>query len=191
MALLTRFKIKRLKKKLERLYAARVETGKGQLDEEIATYFTLANVYKKKKRLDPEKIYQLECYRAAAHLGDANAQYLCAKALLEKARFWDGWTKTIFGQKIHQKYADNLFSEALSYLIESEEQGHPLAKRLHGLSYIRGWGVEKNDDQGFKLIIASIEQEGAWDRATKIFEDLGLNTPEFFSKLVSHQTHHQ
>jgi TPR repeat protein len=188
MGFMQNIKKKRLKKKLEKLYAARVEQGKGNSKEEIAAYFALADIYKKNKPQDPKGIYQLECYRAAAHLGDANAQYICAKSLLEQGRFWEDWTKTLFGQKVHRTYADNLFAEALSYLLESEQQGHPLAKRLHGLSYIRGWGLHKNPDEGFRLVVESIEEEGAWDRATKIFEELGLNTPEFFSKLRSHQT---
>lgn len=183
-------KIKRLKKKLEKYYTARVEEGKGNIKDEIAHYFTLAELYKENKQQDPKGIFQLECYRAAAHLGDANAQYLCAKSLLEQGRFWDDWKKTLFGQKIHQTYADNLFAEGISYLLESEQQGHPLSKRLHGVCCIRGWGVHKNTDEGFRLVVESIEQEGAWDRATKIFEELGLNTPEFFSKLGSHQAQH-
>lgn len=176
-------KMERLKKKLQKLYAARIEGRKELSSEEIIAYFKLAEFYKKNKKYDPEGIYQLECYRAAARLGDANAQYFCGKAFLEKAHFWEKWSQSMFGAEIHRKYTADYFAEALGYLAESEEQGHPLAKRLHGLSYIRGWGVPKDVDKGFELIIASIEQEGAWNRVTKIFEQLGLNTPEFFSRL--------
>jgi TPR repeat protein len=189
MGFLRKFKINRLKKKLQKLYTERVEHGKGHLKEEIAAYFQLAQIYRKNKLYDPSGVYAMECYRAAAHLDDAQAQYLCAKWLMDKGRFWDKWAQGMFGSKIHHKYASDFFAEAIRYLIESEEQGHPIAKRLHGLAYIRGWGLPQNDEEGFKLIIASIDQENAWDRATKIFEELGLNTPEFFSKLVSHRTH--
>lgn len=187
MGFFRKFKINRLKKKLQKLQADRIEQGKSHLKEEINTYIELAKLYKKNKPGEFTEIYVMECYRAAAHLGDANGQYFCAKWLMDRARFWENWEKGLFGSKIHQKYADALFKESIQYLIEAEEQGHPLAKRLHGLAYIRGWGLLENGDEGFKLIIASIEQENSWDRATKIFEDLGLNTPEFFSKLVSHR----
>ena len=186
MAFFKKLKINRLKKKLKKLQAAR-ENGKGNLKEEIATYFALARVYEKSKKYDPADIYALECYRAAASLGDAVAQYRCAKRLIDKGRFWSEWAHGMFGSKIHQKYAEDFFAEAQTYLIESENQGHALAKRLHGLAYIHGWGLQQNKDEGFRLVLASIEEEGAWDRATKIFEEMGLDTPEFFSKLMSHR----
>ncbi len=187
MAFFEKLKIKQLQKKLKKLYAARIEDGKANLKEEISAYFELAKLYEKSKKCDPSGIYALECYRAAANLGNATAQYICAKRLIDKGCFWREWALGMFGNKVHQKYADDLFTEAQTYLTESETQGHPLAKRLHGLAYIRGWGLQQNSDEGFRLVIASIEQEGAWERATKIFEELGLNTPEFFSKLISHR----
>ncbi len=56
------------------------------------------------------------------------------------------------------------------------------------MTYIHGWGVIKNMNTGSQLVLDSIEQEKAWDRATKIFDELKLNSPEFFAALRSYQT---
>src|ERR1700722_19176028 len=146
MRFFQKFKINRLQKKIKKLQFARTEEGKGDKKEEIATYFQLAKLYKSKK-YDPHGIYELECYRAAAHLDDPNAQYLCGKRLMDKGRFWHDWTQGIFGSKIHRKYATDFFDEGLRYINEAEMHGHPLAKRLHGLAYIRGWGIQQNNDE--------------------------------------------
>lgn len=185
MEFLQKIKLKKLLKKLTKLHNSRIENGKGSITDEITAYFNLAAWYNRHKKQDPCGIFALECYRAAANLGNASAQYLCGKELMDKGCFWDKWSTGLFGNKIHQKYAADYFAEGLSYLIEAEQQEHPLAKRLHGIAYIRGWGLQPNSDEGFQLIIASLEQEKAWDRATQIFEELGLNTPEFFAKLIA------
>jgi hypothetical protein len=81
-------------------------------------------------------------------------------------------------------YAGGSFREALGFVIAAQNHGHILAKRLHGLAYINGWGLEVDRDKGFQFVVDSIEDENAWDRATKIFEEIGLNRPEFFSTMM-------
>ncbi|MBS0359714.1 MAG: hypothetical protein JSS53_10625, partial [Proteobacteria bacterium] len=107
------------------------------------------------------------------------------KRLLEKAKFWDGFKKSLFKTPIQEKYAKDFYQEAHSYLKQAEEHGYPLAIRLVGLSYINGWGFAVDQDKGFQLVVDSIEREGSWDRATQIFTELGLNKSEFFSSIMS------
>ncbi len=40
-------------------------------------------------------------------------------------------------------------------------------------------------DVGAKHLVDSIEEEGAWDKASTIFSELGLNNPAFFTKFMS------
>ena len=42
-------------------------------------------------------------------------------------------------------------------------------------------------NQGFNLVIESIEQEKSWDRIQKVFASIGMNKPEFFSELFNHR----
>src|SRR3990167_10421428 len=89
--------------------------------------------------------YILESYRAIAALNDTNAQYIVGKKLLEQGKFWDSLQKTLFSCSVHQKYAADTYKEAFVYLDSAEAGGHPLAKRLKGLAFVNGWGVEKNN----------------------------------------------
>ena len=50
---------------------------------------------------------------------------------------------------------------------------------------INGWGLDKNENEGFQLVVNSIDQEKSWDNATKILEEAGLNKPEFFNSIMS------
>jgi TPR repeat protein len=187
MNIFAKMKFKRLTKKLAKLREMREKDANVDLKNEMATQVELAKFYDTHlyvKKLPQAELYAMECYRQAAALGDVSAQYICGMRLFTKARFWDEWSKGIYGMPIHEQYAQNYYDEALTYLKEAEANGHPLAKRHHGLALVRGWGVEKNLEGGFKLIVESIEQQGAWNRVTKVFEELGLNSPEFFNMLV-------
>lgn len=189
MGLLCKWRVNSIKKKIEPLYKKRLESSATDIEikKEIALHKKLIDIYKKKrfsKRFPHAAIYIREGYRVAANLNDAESQYELSKILFEKGRFWDDMKKSIYAAKIHDTYAKECYREAFAFLQAAEDQGHALAKRLHGQAYINGWGIQSDEDRGFKLIVASIEQEKAWDKATQIFEELGLNKPEFFSSIM-------
>ncbi len=158
------------------------------IKREITLLYEIAKLYDKNqfhKKFPHAADYALEAYRAAAAINDPNAKYLVGQRLLDKGKFWDSLKKTAFNCSVHKKYASDAYEEAFVYLDAAEAAGHALAKRLKGLAFVNGWGVEKNNDKGFSLIVDSIDQEQAWDRATKIFDEIGLNKPEFFSSIMS------
>jgi len=185
-------KMKSLRKKVQRTHELREQRNKNEdVQAEIKAQTALAEFYDKHrfdKKLPQAEIYALECYRVNAALGDARSQYICGQRLLEQGKFWDAWAHNpIYGASIHKRYAALFFEEAFSYLRTAEQQDYPLAKRLLGLAHIHGWGVAPNTDEGFKLVLDSIEMEKAWDRVTKILEELKLNSPAFFAALRSYQ----
>lgn len=159
-----------------------------QLKKEIMLHFELAKLYEKhqyKKKILNAKEWILEAYRAAADLDDAMAQYNVGKILVENGKFWQQMAATPYVCDAHHRYAKMLFEEAFAYLGSAQKQGHALAIRLKGLCLINGWGLEKDEDAGFKLVVDSIEKEGTWDKATQIFQENGLNKPEFFSSIMT------
>lgn len=187
MNFFSRMKFKSLKKKIVKSHSLREQRGGAEdVKREVTAHLAMAKFYDKHmfdKSIPKAEIMAFESYRAAASLGDVKSQYICGERLLDRAKFWDMWSKGTFGSSIHQKYAKDCFDEAFSFIKTAENNEFPLAKRLHGLAYVNGWGVAKDLDQGFKLVIDSIDQEGAWDRATQIFQKLGINSPEFFEAL--------
>lgn len=191
MGFLTDSKIKSIKKKLVLLLKKRQEgeeVSDADREKEVQLHRYLGQLYDKvryNKKYPHAEVLALESYRNAASLSNPDALYIVGQRLLERGKFWDLMRRGVFGNQIHEKYSNGAYEEAFTYLKAAEEEGHIMAKRLHGLSYINGWGMKKDMDQGFKLVIASIQQEGAWDRATKIFEELGLNKPEFFSYVMT------
>lgn len=192
MNFLQKYKLNALRKKVQRAHEAREQRGSNaEVKAEVQAQYELAKFYEKHyfdKNLPDAKVYALECYRVAATLGDAKAQYICGQRLLEQAKFWDAWSRTpLYGAAIHKKYAAALYEEAFTYLRTAESHDYALAKRLLGLVHIQGWGMPKNLDMGYKLILDSIDLEKAWDRATKIFEELKISSPEFFAALQSHK----
>ncbi len=190
MNVLQKMKLGSLQKKLQKFFELRQQEKASQSDikKEIELHYELANFYKEHlydSDVPHAKEYMLESYRTAAILGDLNALYELGKQLLDEAKFWEAMSTSAYGCKVHQKYKSDFYEEALTYLKSAEEQGHALAKRLYGMVLIQGWGTKEDKEKGFQLIVDSIEIEKAWDRATKIFEDLGLNKPEFFSAIMS------
>jgi TPR repeat protein len=193
MCYLKRWKIKRLIKKIKAMQANRVNNQPGDeaLKKEIAYYFELAALYKrlkgKKKFPFAELMYQ-ECHREAATLEDAQANYQLGQMVLEEAKFRDHLEKEgVFNSESNLKKCKQLYEEAHAYLLASMNLGHIAAKRLRGLCFINGWGVEPDKKGGFELIVDSIEQEGSWDKVPQIFASMGLNKPEFFSAIVQHR----
>jgi len=188
MNFLSKIKLKSLRKKVNNLHNKRERGENIDVKYEIKAQKELGKFYDKHrfdKKLPNAEILANECYRAAALLGDSVAQYIFAERQLQKGKFWDEFAQGIYGRDIHKTYATNAYEEGFNYLKEADASGSPLAKRLHGLAYINGWGVEVDQDKGFKLVVDSIEEENAWDRATQIFEESGLNKPEFFSAIMT------
>ena len=164
------------------------QVGDAQIKKEIALYYSIAEIYEKNKfnkKWPNAELNANENYRAAASLGDREAQYIVGQRLIEQGKFWDEFQQSVYDCQAQRDYAKRAYNEAFNYLETAEKLEHPLAKRLIGVAYINAWGVERDTDKGFKLVVDSIEQEGVWDDATKIFESLGLNKPEFFSSIMS------
>lgn len=192
MNFLQKYTLKSLRKKVEKTHALREQDSSNlNVKNEITAHYNLAKFYEKHrfdKDLPHAQVYLLECYRAIAALGDPKGQYLCGEQLLNQAKFWAQWSfNPIYGAEIHKKYANALFEEAFAYLRAADESDYPLAKRLLGMVYIHGWGVPRDLSRGYKFILDSIDLENAWDRATKIFDELKLSSPEFFAALQSHK----
>ncbi|CAM4412357.1 MAG: hypothetical protein LEGION0398_MBIBDBAK_00308 [Legionellaceae bacterium] len=187
MVFFKKIKLAGLLKRVKKLHAMR-EQGKGTgFQEEIAALIELAQLYdqyKFNKYFPNAETLAIEYYRAAASLDAPKAQYILSQRLFDKAKFYEQWSHNNYGSSIHQKYAFAYYEEAFNYLKESEKSGYALAKRYHGLCYINGWGVDKNLETGFQMIIDSIEMEKAWDKVTKILDELGLNSPEFFNSIM-------
>lgn len=194
MILFKSSKIKRLLKKAKLLQRHRAQTSTpspAAIKKEIACYQQLAKLYETqigKKKFPFAKEQCLECYRAAAVLEDAQSNYLLAKALIEEGKFRDALQRDgVFASSINERLTKQLFDEGIAYLQAAEPFNHSLAKRLLGLCYIRGWGVEANQDKGLEYIVSSIELEKSWDKVPQIFAAMDMNKPEFFSALMKHK----
>lgn len=192
MNIVTRLKLRSLKKKALAMVKKRQENAvsDAELTKEIALHAEITALYDKHKtdKKSPNaELLAIESLRIAAQLGDANAQYELGRRLLEKGKFWDEVKASYLANDIHDKYAKDCYDEAFLFLRSAQEQSQPLAKRLHGMAYINAWGVERDEDKGFKMVIDSIDMEGSWEKATEIFKELGLNKPEFFNKVMQYR----
>jgi TPR repeat protein len=133
-------------------------------------------------------LFKLESLRKAAELDDPRSAFLLAEYYLN-----EGCTRQSIeeagelGSSINIKKMKDSFEEAHAYLSKAVALNSIEAKRLRGLAYIRGFGVQADENQGFEWIIESINDEKAWDKVTDIFTKLELNTPEFFAKLNRHR----
>lgn len=190
MILFKRLKVRNLTKKLNAMQKNRVHNQVSDeiLVKECAMYHQLAKLYGalqgcKKVPFAHEMVW--ECYRAAANLDDANAQYLLAKHLVEEGKLRQQLQKEgLFASPSNERRYKQLFEEAHAYLSAAETLRHIEAKRLRGLCYINGWGVDIEPEKGFELVVDSIDQENSWDRVPQIFASIGLNKPEFFAALT-------
>ena len=161
------------------------------LKKEIAYYFELAKIHKNRKPSKKSPFPLLmgeECLRKAAALQDPKANYELGKLTLEEAKFRDNLEKEeVFNSESNAQKCQKLYEEAHAYLSVAVRLGHIEAKRLKGLCFINGWGLEIDKKGGFDLVVASIDEEGAWDRVPQIFAAIGLNKPEFFSTIMQHK----
>lgn len=193
MCLFKQLKIKRLLKQLKTIQAARLQnqSNPAMIQKEMAAYAKLAEIYehlKGKKKFPFAREQALACYRAAALLGNATAQYTLGLKLLQEAKLRDTLQQnSLFATDSNALFMTELYKEAHGFLLEAEKQQHINAKRIRGLCYINGWGVDIDKDKGFDLVVASIEQENSWDRVQKIFAQLGINKSSFFSELFQHR----
>lgn len=184
------WKINGIIKKIKAMQANRVHNQPDDvtLKKEIAYYYDLADRYTKllrHKKFPYAHIMLVECYRNAASLDDAEAHYRLGCMFVEEGKFRENLVQQgVFNSEDNINRCKQLFADAHKHLGQGERLGHVLAKRLKGLCIINGWGVESNKDAGFELVVASIEQEGSWDKVPQIFAEIGLNKPEFFSAIM-------
>jgi len=185
-------KLKRLLKKATTLHNYRQsnKVADNVVKKESDLYLSMAKIYdklKNKKKCPHAWHSGLVNYRAAAMLGDSTAQYIVGERLTEEAKFWDKQKESIYASSIYAKYAAMYFEEAYAFFDAAAKSDFSKAKRMKGLLLINGWGVEQDTDEGLKLVIESIEQDGIWDKAAQIFGELGLNKPEFFNAIMTHK----
>ena len=158
------------------------------LKREVLNYFELAGIYKKligNIKYPYAEVMLIECYRAAADLDDSSAHFQLGQTFLEEAKYRQNLqNEGIFSSQGNLTRAQQLFEAALVHLLAGEKLGHIGAKRLRGLCFINGWGVVEDKNAGFELVVASIEQEGSWDKIPQIFAAIGLNKPEFFTAIM-------
>jgi len=191
MSMMKNMKLNSLLKKAEKLHEQREKGGKADIKDEAKVLMEIAHFYEGNlynKDYPRAEMLALEYFRAAASLEDAEAQHICGQKFLELGQFWNSWAHGTYGRTEHANFAEWYFKEAFKSLEQAEAGGSFMAKRLHGLAYINGWGVDKNPDEGFRYILDSIKMENSWDRATKILEELHLNTPEFFEALIAYKS---
>lgn len=188
------FRIKRSIRRLKSMQEDRLHQPPNQvkLKKEIAVYKKLARIYRGligRKKWPFAQLQAECCYRAAAGLNDADSLYIFGKKSLEEAIFRQKiQSDIIFESESNMRRIQELYTEAHQYLMAAVAQKPIQAKRLLGLSYINGWGVEIDKDKGFDLIVASIEEENSWPRVQKVFAEIGINQSEFFSELFQHRT---
>lgn len=190
MILFKSSKLKRYYKKAKAMSEQRQnnQVNDNVLRKEIELYFAMAKIYdvlKYNKKFPHAALYAIENYRAAANLGDVQAQFTVGERLLDFGKFFGGLNDSLYQSTTHEKYESMFFEEAYAFFDMAGKRGFTKANRMRGVMLINGWGIEKDTDQGLKLIVDSIEKEGAWDRSTEIFGELGLNQPEFFSAIMA------
>ena len=190
MAFFKKYKIRRLEKKLKSLQDQRKhdQPSVEALKKEKALCYKLAKIYLTlfgKKKFPFAREMAMECYRAAASIEDADAQYFLAQHCLDEAKLREGLQERgPYASASNIRLMNALYEEAHAYLQAAEALKHAHAKRLRGLCFIYGWGVSPDKDRGFELVVQSIEQENAWEKIPQIFAEIGLNKPEFFAAIM-------
>ncbi|NKB47695.1 MAG: hypothetical protein GKR77_07910 [Legionellales bacterium] len=183
-----RWRLKSLNKKVESLLRQRQNNPVSDADiaKEIQLHMAIGHIYDQHrfdKKIPYAERLALESYRAAAALENPQAQYIVGERLMEFGKFWDRMQTSLYGCQAHKKYAEQAYQEAFVYLEACDKQQYPKAKRLQGLAWINGWGVEKDFDKGVAWVVDSIEMEGKWDQLTDILTKIELNTPDFFASI--------
>ncbi len=183
-----RWQLNTLLKKAQKEIDKREQGKQGNMQNEVSLHLKLAKFHQQfrfDRTLPFAEEKALEFFRHAANLGSTEGQYHFGEKKLEQGKFWDEFSKGIYGRPIHKDYAKGCFDEAFQYLKEAQNAGYPLAIRTLGLAHIHGWGTSINKEYGFKLVVESIDTENSWDKAPELFKTLGLNNPEFFSTMMA------
>jgi hypothetical protein len=184
------WKIKRIEKKVKTMQLNRIHNQPSDqlVKREISYYVELAKTYKKligKKKFPFAQVMVIESYKGASNLNDASAHYWLGELFLNEGTFRQSLqTEGVFNSEENIKRGSSAFEQAHAHLLAAEKLGHVEAKRLRGLAIINGWGQPADKNVGFELVVASIEQEGSWDKVPQIFASMGLNKPEFFSAIM-------
>lgn len=188
MNMLQKRKLNALREKIKGFYDQKLNGEEVDVPTEVAAHLELAKFYDE-HRFDEDIPHAEnladECFRAAANLGDVRSLYNFGRRTFDKARFWDDLSNSMYACEAQKKYADSYYREAFGYLQEADEKGSYMAKRLMGIAHYRGWGFDQNEEKGLDLIIESIDQQGAWDKAKDIVVTIGLDPQDFFSKLAA------
>lgn len=185
-----KMKINRLTKKIRAMQQTRISSQPTDdvVKKEINYYFELVNLFthlKGNKKFPFADIMIIEALKAASSLDSANAHYKLSTIFLDEAQYRKKlMAEAIFNSPSNEQRCRQLFDEAHAHLLAAEHLGSIEGKRLRGLCIINGWGIEPDKNKGFELVVASIEQEGSWDRVPQIFASMGLNKPEFFSAIM-------
>lgn len=190
MIFFKKFRLNRLRKKVGHMCQNRLtnDVSDSLLQKEIVLYKKIGIVYDamyRSKKHPYVREMAIESYRLAADLGDVEGMRIVGERLLDFGKFWDSMSNTLYYNEIHDTYKKQYFDEGFRYLNTANELDDIISKRLLGLSYINGWGVESDVDKGLGYIIESLDIENAWARSSSIFAELGLDKPEFFTKLMS------
>lgn len=194
MISLKRFKINALIKKLKIMQQSRqLSQPKDEvLAREARMYHSLAKIYHSvigNAHYPFAAEMEQECLRAAAGIDDADAQFRLGEMLLNEAKFHEQLEKEgVFSSSANQRQMRQLYEEAHAYLKASQLRGNFQGKRLQGICYINGWGVEKDRNKGFELVVASIEQENSWDKVPEIFASISGKDTELFSDLMRYRS---
>ncbi len=187
---LKQYKINRILKKLKVMQQSRINNQPTDevIKREIALYFNLTEIYRKlvgNKKFPYASILLVEALKAAADLESAEAHFQVGEILLNEGIFRQNLqNEGVLKSKSNLRYCSQAFEEAHAHLLTAEKLGSIAGKRLRGLSIINGWGVHADKNAGFELVVASIEQEGSWDKVPQIFAAIGLNKPEFFAAIM-------
>lgn len=192
MIFFKRRKLNRLLKKLQLLSDARLSgtVSDSAISREAKVLMKVGGIYDslfKAKQFPMSKERALECYRLSANLGNAQAAQIVGERFLEQGKFWISLKDTIYyDPEVHDVYAERAFHEAYSYLNTADKLGDIIGKRLLGVLYVNGWGIEADLDKGIELVMESLNMANEWNRSAVILSELGLTNPEFFKKLTAH-----
>jgi hypothetical protein len=142
---------------------------------------------KLKGKVELSEIKYNESLRLSFMLGDNKALIELADIYFKEGLFWQKLNKTGYKCKYYDAKMKDSFNTALEYIKIGKEKDLFMAFRLYGKALIYGWGVDIDENKGFKEVITSINKEGNWDNASQIFQNLGVNKPEVFNKILELQ----
>jgi TPR repeat protein len=185
-----RWKLNGLLKQLKKLQYARENGDSSAQQLEINKLIAVAEFFSREifnKHFPQAKLQMFEYYRAAAGLNNAKAQYACALMCFDVGRFYESWHCSSYSHLAHERYMKEAYEQAFEFLNAAEANHSVDAVRYKGLAYIYGWGVAKDTSLGFNFVLESIEMADAWSSATKIIDQLHLNSPEFFQALTRYK----